>query len=102
MQKSKMETSKSQMKTETPKSQMKRETSKGQTKLDRATTSTASYTQMQMVSKTGRELSNSSGKTKSVPTSYTAKSKKPAGSVLVKPDFELEEKLIKKVKLNVV
>uniref|UniRef100_A0A915JBW2 Uncharacterized protein n=1 Tax=Romanomermis culicivorax TaxID=13658 RepID=A0A915JBW2_ROMCU len=57
---------------------------------------------MRTVSKTRGEVSTSSGKSKSVPTSYTAKSKKQAGSVLVKPDFESEEKLIKSVKLNVV
>uniref|UniRef100_A0A915HE71 Uncharacterized protein n=1 Tax=Romanomermis culicivorax TaxID=13658 RepID=A0A915HE71_ROMCU len=53
---SKMETSKSQTKMETSKSQTKTETSKGQTKSDRTTTSTASYTQTQMVLKTGQEL----------------------------------------------
>uniref|UniRef100_A0A915IZ55 Uncharacterized protein n=1 Tax=Romanomermis culicivorax TaxID=13658 RepID=A0A915IZ55_ROMCU len=62
-QKSKTETSKSQMKMETSKSQTKTQTSKTQTKSDRATTSTASYTQMQTVSKTSREVSTSSGKT---------------------------------------
>uniref|UniRef100_A0A915KYY0 Uncharacterized protein n=1 Tax=Romanomermis culicivorax TaxID=13658 RepID=A0A915KYY0_ROMCU len=61
---------------------------------------------MQMVSKTSGEVSTKSGKSMSVPTSYAAKYKKfhneQAGSMLVKPDFELEEKLIKNVKLNVV
>uniref|UniRef100_A0A915JUU4 Uncharacterized protein n=1 Tax=Romanomermis culicivorax TaxID=13658 RepID=A0A915JUU4_ROMCU len=56
MQKSKMETPKSQTKMETSKSQTKTETSKGQRKSDRVKTSTASYTQMQRVSKTGREI----------------------------------------------
>uniref|UniRef100_A0A915I2E2 Uncharacterized protein n=1 Tax=Romanomermis culicivorax TaxID=13658 RepID=A0A915I2E2_ROMCU len=55
-QKSKMETSKSQRRIKTIKSQTKSETSKSQTKSDRTTASTASYTQMQMVSKTGGEL----------------------------------------------
>uniref|UniRef100_A0A915L4A5 Uncharacterized protein n=1 Tax=Romanomermis culicivorax TaxID=13658 RepID=A0A915L4A5_ROMCU len=86
---------------ETSKSQTKMETSKSQMKSDRVTTSTALYTQTQMVSKTGA-VSTSFGKTKSVPTSYTTKSKKQVGSVLEEPDFELEDKLIKKVKLNVV
>uniref|UniRef100_A0A915HNA7 Uncharacterized protein n=1 Tax=Romanomermis culicivorax TaxID=13658 RepID=A0A915HNA7_ROMCU len=55
-QKSKMETSKSQMRIETAKSQTRIETSKGQMKSDRATASTASYSQMRTVPKTGQEL----------------------------------------------
>uniref|UniRef100_A0A915IEG8 Uncharacterized protein n=1 Tax=Romanomermis culicivorax TaxID=13658 RepID=A0A915IEG8_ROMCU len=55
-----------------------------------------------MVSKTGGEVGTRSGKSTSIPTGYTAKSKKQAGSMLVKPNLELEEKLIKNVKLNLV
>uniref|UniRef100_A0A915IHX9 Uncharacterized protein n=1 Tax=Romanomermis culicivorax TaxID=13658 RepID=A0A915IHX9_ROMCU len=61
-QKSKMETMKSQTRTETAKSQTRTETSKGQTKSDRTTASTASYTQMQTVSKTGGEKNRDAGK----------------------------------------
>uniref|UniRef100_A0A915L9J3 Uncharacterized protein n=1 Tax=Romanomermis culicivorax TaxID=13658 RepID=A0A915L9J3_ROMCU len=55
-QRLKTETTKSQTKMETSKSQTKTETSKGQTKSDRTTASTASYTQTQMVLKTGGEI----------------------------------------------
>uniref|UniRef100_A0A915KL31 Uncharacterized protein n=1 Tax=Romanomermis culicivorax TaxID=13658 RepID=A0A915KL31_ROMCU len=82
------------------------ETSKIQTMSDRPTMSATAYAHMQLVLKTRGEVSSKSGKSTSVPTSYTATYKKlyseQAGSVLVKPNFQLEEKLIKKVKLKLV
>uniref|UniRef100_A0A915K0E4 Uncharacterized protein n=1 Tax=Romanomermis culicivorax TaxID=13658 RepID=A0A915K0E4_ROMCU len=96
--------SSSSMTTMTQKS--KSETSKSQMTSDRLTTSAVTYTQTQTVSKTGGEVSTKSGKSTSVPASYTAKHRKffkeQAGSTLVKPDFESEEKLYKNVKLDVV
>uniref|UniRef100_A0A915KGR6 Uncharacterized protein n=1 Tax=Romanomermis culicivorax TaxID=13658 RepID=A0A915KGR6_ROMCU len=57
-QRSKMETRKSQKETKPSKSQTKAETYKGQTKLDRTTVSTASYSQTQSLSKTGRVVTS--------------------------------------------
>uniref|UniRef100_A0A915HNU2 Uncharacterized protein n=1 Tax=Romanomermis culicivorax TaxID=13658 RepID=A0A915HNU2_ROMCU len=82
------------------------ETSRSQSISNMPSTSVTTYAQMPLVSETSREVGSKSGKTKSAPTIYTTSYKKfyseQAGSMLVKPDFQMEEKLIKNVKLNVV